>query len=93
MDEKQQDSTIKASILGVNNLVFSLQPDLSVAVSKTMVKHYPQAQKHVARDTMIFTLNSGSSFVDFKDSYLSIDVKNTSTGGKCFFWALRRLCL
>ena len=61
MDEKQQDSTIKASILGVNNLVYTLQPDLSVAVSKTMVKHYPQAQKHTARDTMIFTLNSGSS--------------------------------
>ena len=80
MDEKQQDSTIKASILGVNNLIYTLQPDLSVAVSKTMVKHYPQAQKHTARDTMIFTLNSGSSFIDFKDSYLSIDVKNTSTG-------------
>ena len=79
MDEKQ-DSTVKASILSVNNLVYQLQPDLSVAVSKTMVKQFPQSQKHVPRDTMIFTINSGSAFVDLKDSYLSIDVKNTSTG-------------
>ena len=79
MDEKQQDSTVKASILGVNNLSYVLQPDLSVAVSRVMTKQFPQSQKHVPRDTMIFTLNSGSAFVDFKNSYLSIDVTNTST--------------
>lgn len=39
------------------------------------------AQKHTSRDSMIFTLNSGSSYIDFKDSYISMDVKNTSTGG------------
>ena len=30
---------------------------------------------------MIFTLNSGSAYLDFSDSYLSFDVKNISTGG------------
>ena len=30
---------------------------------------------------MIFTLNSGSAYLDFRDSYISMDVKNTSTGG------------
>jgi len=85
MDEKQQDQTVKSSILAVNNLTYVLQPDLSVAVSRTMVKQFPQAQKHTARDSMIFTLNSGSSYIDFRDSYLSIDVKNNSDKAGAFF--------
>ena len=84
MDEKQ-DSSVKASILAVNNLSYVLQPDLSVCVSRTMTKQFPQAQKHVPRDQMTFTLNTGSSYVDFRDSYLSIDVKNTSNTGNAFF--------
>ena len=83
MDSKQggEDSTAKASILAVNSLIYQLQPDLSVAVSRTMVKQFPMAQKHTSRDSMIFTLNSGSAYVDFKDSFLSFDVTNKSTGG------------
>ena len=82
MDSKQgEDSSAKASILAVNSLIYTLQPDLSVAVSRTMTKMYPQAQKHTSRDSMVFTLNSGSAYIDFKDSYLSMDVKNNSTGG------------
>ena len=46
-----------------------------------MVKQFPMAQKHTSRDSMIFTLNSGSAYIDFKDSYLSMDVTNISTGG------------
>jgi hypothetical protein len=85
METKQEDSTVKASILGVNNLVYALQPDLSVAVSRTMIKQFPQAQKHTSRDSMIFTLNSGSSYIDFRDSYLSIDVTNLSNAGSAWF--------
>ena len=44
------------------------------------------SQKVTSRDTLVFVLNSGSAYVDFKDSYLSFDVKNTSTGvGQAFF--------
>ena len=89
MDSKQggEDSTAKASILAVNQLTYQLAPDLSVAVSRTMVKQFPMTQKHTSRDSMIFTLNSGSSYVDFKDSYISFDCKNTSpgAGGSAFF--------
>jgi hypothetical protein len=68
MDGKQgEDSTAKASILAVNQLIYSLQPDLSVAVSRTVVKQYPMgSQKVVSRDTLVFVLNSGSAYVDFK---------------------------
>ena len=86
MDSKQggEDSTAKASILAVNSLIYQLQPDLSVAVSRTMVKQFPLAQKHTSRDTMIFTLNSGSAYLDFRDSYQSFDGKNISTGSAFF---------
>ena len=82
MGSKQggEDSTAKASILAVNSLIYQLQPDLSVAVSRTMVKQFPMAQKHTSRDSMIFTLNSRSAYLDFRDSYLSFDAKNISTG-------------
>ena len=88
MDSKQgEDSTAKASILAVNQLTYQLAPDLSVAVSRTMVRQYPMgSQKVTSRDTLVFVLNSGSAYVDFRDSYLSIDVKNISTGvGQAFF--------
>ena len=81
MDEKQQDSSVKASILAVNNCVYQLQPDLSIAVSRTMCKQYPQAQQHAPRDTISFILNTGSAYVDFKDSYLELTIVNKSTGG------------
>ena len=77
MDE-QKDSTVKSSILSINNLQYVLQPDLSVCVSRCMVKQFPQQSKHVPRDSMIFTLNSGSNYLDLAESYLSIDVKCTS---------------
>ena len=48
MDSKQgEDSTAKASILAVNQLIYALQPDLSVAVSRTMVKQYPMGSQKV----------------------------------------------
>ena len=78
MMDEQKDSTVKSSILSINNLQYVLQPDLSVCVSRTMVKQFPQQSKHVPRDSMIFTLNSGSNYLDLQESYLSVDVKCTS---------------
>ena len=81
MDEQKQDSSVKASILAVNQMTYVLQPDLSVCVSRTMCKNYPQAQQHAPRDTISFILNTGSAWVDFKDSYLELTIENKSTGG------------
>jgi len=66
MMDEQKDNTVKSSILGINNLQYVLQPDLSVAVSRCMVKQFPQQSKHVPRDSMIFTLNSGSNYLCFR---------------------------
>ena len=80
MDEKA-DSGVKAGVLGLNGLTFSLPPDMSVAVSRSLTRQFPQQQVHSPRDVMTFVLNTGSSFIDAADSFLSIDVVNTSTGG------------
>ena len=80
MDEKS-DSGVKAGVLGLNGLSFSLPPDMSVAVSRSLTRQFPQQQVHSPRDVMTFVLNTGSSFIDAADSFLSIDVVNTSTGG------------
>ena len=81
MQDEKQDSSVKASILAVNNCVYQLQPDLSIAVSRTMCKQYAMAQQHAPRDTIVFNLNTGSAYVDFKDSYLELTIVNKSTGG------------
>jgi hypothetical protein len=71
----------RSGILGLNQLSYKLRPDLSVAVSKTVQKCYPQTQTQAPRDTLTFILNTGSSFLDLKDSYLSLDIENKSSGG------------
>ena len=81
MDNKQEqdgDEQAKAGILGLNQLSYRLQPDLSVCVSRSICQHYPQSTSALPQETSVFTLNSGSAFIDWHESYLSIDVKNTS---------------
>ena len=80
MDEKQ-DSGVKQGVLSLNGIVYSLSPDMSVAVSRSITRQYPQQQVHSPRDVMTFVLNTGSNFIDAADSFLSIDVVNTSSGG------------
>ena len=73
------DSGVKAGVLSLNGLSFSLTPDMSVAVSRCITKQFPQQQIHSPRDVMTFVLNTGSNFIDAADSFLSIDVQNTSS--------------
>ena len=81
MDDMKGDSGVKAGVLNLNALSFSLMPDMSVAVSRCITKQFPQQQIHSPRDVMTFVLNTGSNFIDAADSFLNIDVQNTSSGG------------
>ena len=69
----------RSGILGLNQLSYKLRPDLSVCVSKTIQKQFAQTQSQAPRDTLTFILNTGSAFLDLKDSFLSLDITNTST--------------
>jgi hypothetical protein len=88
MTETESNSNAAMGILGINNLSYKLRPDLAVCVSRSIQKQFPQTSTTAPRETMTFILNTGSAYVDFKDSYLSLDVTNTSTvatNEKCWF--------
>ena len=81
MDDMKGDSGVKQGVLGLNGLSYMLTPDMSVSVSRSLTRQFPQQQIHSPRDVMTFVLNTGSNFIDAADSFLSIDVENTYSGG------------
>ena len=50
MMEEKSDSGVKQGVLSLNGLVYQLQPDMSVAVSRALTHQYPQQQIHSPRD-------------------------------------------
>ncbi len=61
-------------MMQLNNLVYTLNPDLSVVVNRTHKTQFPQTQDYTSKQTTIFIVNSGSDFVDPARSFLSLDV-------------------
>ncbi len=58
-----------------------MPPDLAVVVQRNVQSSYFQAQSYAPGSTMVCIVNSGSAFVNLRQSYLVLDVQNTSTGG------------
>jgi hypothetical protein len=56
-----------------------MQPDLSVAVSRTVTSQFFQNIQAAPGSTSICIWNTGSSYVNADQSYLVLDVKNTTT--------------
>lgn len=66
-----------SSLLEVNRLDYRLPPALAVANSRSK-KAYPALTANmVFGETMIFTLSSGASYLDFLNSYISFNVTIT----------------
>jgi len=61
-------------MMQLNDLVYTLNPDLSVVVNRTHKTQFPQTQDYTSKQTTIFIVNSGSDFVDPARSYLAIDI-------------------
>ncbi len=72
------------AVLFNNNLTFTLPVPSSVAVNKTKKRAYFQNRTYASGQTMVCTLNSGSSFIDLKNSNLIVKVKVTSTNVNAF---------
>ena len=79
-DTQMADQT--TALLAVNNLQYALKPDLSTVVSRTTLTQYFALQAYSPNSSMICIFNTGSAFVG--ESYLSLDVKNTSTASISF---------
>lgn len=79
MTEANNNQTMKdrAGMIMVNDLIYKLDPDLSVAVNKTHKNHYFQQNNYTSNQTSICILNSGADYVDCRRSFLSFDIELT----------------
>jgi len=71
-------------ILFNNGLNYTLPVPSSVAVNKTKKRSYFQNRSYKSGETMVATLNTGSSFIDLTNSNLVVKVKVTSTNPGAF---------
>jgi hypothetical protein len=71
-------------ILFNNGLTYQLPVPSSVAVNKTKKRSYFQNRSYKSGETMVATLNTGSSFIDLTNSNLVVKVKVSSTNAGNF---------
>jgi hypothetical protein len=71
MDGKQNTDS---ALMATNGLLYRMPQPLSVCVNRTFKKEYAQRQQYGAGDTMVFDVNSGSSYVDPSSCMLSFKV-------------------
>lgn len=69
----------REGMIQVNDLVYKLEPDISVAVNRTHKTHYFQQPEYKNSQTAICILNSGADYIDCRRSFLSFRVDLDST--------------
>ena len=68
------DLSKRQGLITVNDLVYVLEPDLSVATNKTHKVQYFQNSKYEHGSNAICILNSGADYIDTRRSWLQFDV-------------------
>ena len=71
---ENQNQTTDSALLATNGLLYRMPQPLSVAVNRTFKKEYAQRQSYGATDTIVFDINSGSSYVDPELCMLSFEL-------------------
>ena len=61
----------------LNDLVYKLEPDMSVAVNKTHKNHFFQQTKYKNTQPANAILNSGADYIDTRKSFLHFEVDLT----------------
>jgi hypothetical protein len=69
------------SLLAVNQLQFTLPPQLGIATSRKHVVMFPQQASYTGSSTIIIDSQTGSTYVDPFNSYFVFKVAMTVTGG------------
>lgn len=81
-----KDDTSVSMILGINALGYQMPPDLSVAVSHADTNQFFQGSSFAPGSNGSCIWNTGASFVDPKNCYLVLEVKNETNGtGEAWF--------
>lgn len=68
------DLSKRQGLITVNDLVYVLEPDLSVATNKTHKVQYFQNNRYEHGSNAICILNSGADYIDTRRSWLQFDV-------------------
>ena len=75
-----QDMSKRQGLIAVNDLMYVLEPDLSVASNKTHKNHFFQQSEYSGGNNAICILNSGADYIDTRRSWLQFDVELTVDG-------------
>jgi len=67
----------REGMIQVNDLVYKLEPDISVAVNRTHKNHFFQQSEYKSSQTSISILNSGADYIDCRRSFLHFEVDLT----------------
>lgn len=65
----------RSGLIGVNNLNYRMEPDLSVAVNCTDKNHFFQSQTYENTQRAVCVLNSGADYIDPRRSFLCFTVE------------------
>lgn len=76
------ESDMVDDLLAVNRLNYKIPPVVSIMKQRHYVSSFADQSTYTPRQTMIFTLQSGSEYIDFRTSYLRFTLTTTtgSTG-------------
>ena len=74
------------AMIHVNNLTYTLDPDLSVAVNNTHKNHFFQQTAYTNQQRAICILNSGADYIDTTRSFLSFRVAATCATNNTAAW-------
>ncbi len=69
------------SLLSASSLSYKMQPDLSLATQRNVQSNFFATNNPQPGSVAVCTLNTGSSFVDFAQSVLYVDITLTASGG------------
>lgn len=83
-DNQGDKGAARAGLIGINNLNYRLEPDMSVAVNCTDKNHFFQQQKYTNTQRAVCVLNSGADYIDPRRSFLCFTImlpkKSSGTG-------------
>jgi hypothetical protein len=68
----------RMGVLSINQLQYMMPADLSVVISRTLTQQQMQSQTYAPSSLACCILNTGSSYVNGRQSYIVMDVKNLS---------------
>ena len=78
MDQSQNTDS---ALMATNGLLYRMPQPLSVCNHRTFKKEYAQRQSYFQGDTMVFDINSGSSYIDPSSCMLSFKVTVAAADG------------